>query len=345
MAPKPQRDEFHSPHQVTNSKSGESEECFTPLKAKAGSGGKMSSNGKIFSEDDVVCLLKRLADFWASGKSNKWVEFHRFVKDDLSKEYTHRQVSEKIRSLNDKFHYARVKPSDPHEATVYMLSKLLWEDELNDQNKKRKPKKKRKTNTNETTLAFHESYNKTNEDDQANTILASGESYKKIKHNKKRKKTNEDEANTILSIAESYNKTDEGDHANTILATGESYKKIKRNKKRKTNEDEANTILATGESYKKIKHNKKTKTNEDEANTIPAIGEGEREDEIGLDEFECEYPYLCASFKMPGCPKLSIKERASIGRKCAQELEDEWRELKAQQLRFELKKLTHPGDS
>ncbi|KAL1531149.1 hypothetical protein AAHA92_33862 [Salvia divinorum] len=245
MGPKPQRDELPSLHQGTNSNSEirESEDCLTPLmKAKAGSGGKMSSNCKVFCEDDIVCLLNKLVVFWAGGKSNKWVEFYRFVKDDLSKEYTSRQVSEKIRSLNEKFHNTRVKPSNPHESTVYELSNVLWKDELNDENKtKRKPKKRRKTDT----------------EGEANTILAIGESYKK---------TSEGEANTNLTICQ---------------------------------------------------------------------------DEIGLDEFESSFPYLCASFKMPGCPLLSIKECVSIGRKYAQELEDEWREHRAQQLRFELKKLAH----
>ncbi|XP_047944527.1 STOREKEEPER protein-like isoform X2 [Salvia hispanica] len=154
---------------------------------------------RVFSDEDEILVLKRLADFWGDGKNCKWTKFHRFVKDDLSKPYTRHQVAEKIRRLNNKFHRYGADPdlSTPHKSAVYELSRALWKDEVKKRKRKRKEKK------------------------------------------------------------------------------------------------------------------------------------------IGLDEFECKYPYLCASFKMPGCPVVYLDELVLIGREKAGQLEKQWREVYAQQLRLQ----------
>ncbi|KAK4395720.1 STOREKEEPER protein [Sesamum angolense] len=89
---------------------------------------------KIFSEEDEIALLKGLAVFWADGR-NKWTEFHNFIKDNLPRQFTKSQVSEKIRRLKAKFenNFKRALAnggcldfSDAHESAVFELSKTLW---------------------------------------------------------------------------------------------------------------------------------------------------------------------------------------------------------------------------
>ncbi|XP_057790329.1 uncharacterized protein LOC131007174 isoform X3 [Salvia miltiorrhiza] len=99
-----------------------------------------SSSSKVFSDEDSITLLKSLAVFWASGRNNKWADFHRIVKDKLSKpDFTRVQISEKVRSLNKKYktNWQRGRvPDNPHELVVYELSKPLWEDEMNQESGK-----------------------------------------------------------------------------------------------------------------------------------------------------------------------------------------------------------------
>lgn len=99
---------------------------------------KKAFGSKVFSEDDVISLLKGLVVFWANGKNNKWAEFHLFVKDNLGNQLTRTQVSEKIRALKKKFdayserakaNGGRIDLSDPHESAVFELSKALWGEE------------------------------------------------------------------------------------------------------------------------------------------------------------------------------------------------------------------------
>ncbi|XP_057790328.1 uncharacterized protein LOC131007174 isoform X2 [Salvia miltiorrhiza] len=122
-----------------------------------------SSSSKVFSDEDSITLLKSLAVFWASGRNNKWADFHRIVKDKLSKpDFTRVQISEKVRSLNKKYktNWQRGRvPDNPHELVVYELSKPLWEDEMNQESGKgMKKNKKRKRERNPTLDEFRSSY-------------------------------------------------------------------------------------------------------------------------------------------------------------------------------------------
>ncbi|XP_057789590.1 uncharacterized protein LOC131006439 [Salvia miltiorrhiza] len=91
--------------------------------------------------------MRKQAVFWASGRNNKWADFHRIVKDKLSKpDFTRVQISEKVRSLNKKYktNWQRGRvPDDPHELVVYELSKPLWEDEMNQESGKGMKKNKK----------------------------------------------------------------------------------------------------------------------------------------------------------------------------------------------------------
>ncbi|KAI3467864.1 hypothetical protein Pfo_024527 [Paulownia fortunei] len=61
--------------------------------------------------------------------------------------------------------------------------------------------------------------------------------------------------------------------------------------------------------------------------------------EVGNENFESAYPLLYASFDVFGYPKIVKENCFLIGREKAQELEEKWRELKAEELRLELKKI------
>ncbi|XP_057773959.1 STOREKEEPER protein-like isoform X2 [Salvia miltiorrhiza] len=203
---------------------------------------KTTPVAKVFTDDDVISLLKGLAVFWANGRNNKWAEFHHFVKDDLPNQFTKTQVSEKIRNLKKKFdanvgraraNGGRIFLSDPHESAVFELSKALWGDDSgiaqekgglsengdgevleNDEGSKSRKKRKQVGEHGEETEkmrkrehGIEEVFKEGGEGEAANAVLEEGDV--------------RDAANTILSIRK------------LVEKDGESSKKKRKKKKKK----------------------------------------------------------------------------------------------------------------
>lgn len=210
---------------------------------------KSAGGTKKFTEEEEIALLKGLAAFWANGRNNKWTEFHLFIKDDLPREFTKIQVSEKIRGLKRKYdtnlEKARTNGGlldfpDHHESALFELSKILWGIEEAAQNGQVEEKK---------------------------PLL------------KKEQKA--------IAIAP----------------------KIKKNAEE---EDNGN------DDDKKILKKHKQQTEE---------------------EFKSAYPLLYTSFNAMGYPKFFKNSFHLIDREKAQELEEKWRELNAEELRLENKRI------
>ncbi|XP_051122498.1 uncharacterized protein LOC127245565 [Andrographis paniculata] len=208
---------------------------------------KSAGGMKKFTEEEEIALLKGLAAFWANGRNNKWTEFHLFIKDDLPREFTKIQVSEKIRGLKRKYdtnlEKARANGGhldfpDHHESALFELSKTLWGDEEPAEN---------------------------------------GQVEEKKPLVKKEQK----------AIAP---------------------KKIKKNAEEEDNGDEEKKILK--------KHKQQTE-----------------------EEFKLAYPLLYMSFNAMGYPKFFKNSFHLIDREKAQELEEKWRELNAEELRLENKRI------
>lgn len=137
------------------------------------------------------------------------------------------------------------------------------------------------------------------------------------------------------SIAQETKKGAENEHdeANKIKSKRkqvddhEEENKIPRKRKQVDGHDEESKISRKGKQVDE--HDEENKVPENRKQVM----------EIGNDDFESAYPLLYASFDLFGYPKI-VKEKCSlIGREKAQELEEKWRELNAEERRLELKRI------
>ncbi|EPS62439.1 hypothetical protein M569_12352 [Genlisea aurea] len=95
------------------------------------------ASSRKFSDEDEIALLKGHRAFWANGRNQKWAEFHSFVKNSLSRDFSKGQVYEKIRKLKKKFEAnleralenGEIDHSEPHETLLFELSMTLWGNE------------------------------------------------------------------------------------------------------------------------------------------------------------------------------------------------------------------------
>lgn len=102
-------------------------------------------------------------------------------------------------------------------------------------------------------------------------------------------------------------------------------------------DEEKKTPVRTDDRSIAGKTRKRVRDKDDEEKKTPK--KQKQAMEIGKEEFESAYPLLSASFDVFGCPKIAKEKCYLIGREKAEELEQKWRELKAEELGLELKRI------